>query len=450
MATLSNFMSKFGGQGEDSAPPDSTLLSAGAPNALAGFLDQFTTLTESYFFYNNTVELRFNVADHKYYKVDPELGNLIEQRGVTKTVHIIDRSPALVPWASKKCAEKILRTVPLSTTKDEFGSILLAPITLEDFTKLVLEAKGAHKEILEEAGDIGHMAHKCLEDSIQHAIDHNGGVVTGLLYLPENEKACNAVRAAFSWMIRHHVRWIKTEQKIYSKEHEYAGTMDGTAWTSSCDDPSCCDQAHRFVDHRSLIDWKSSNYLYIEYLYQTAAYQQAETEEYGLEFDDRWILRLGKNEEEAGKFEPWYLDSSTFAEDFAGFLACLNLTKLVEQVTERISVQKKGVRAAKKLQREAQKALDKAEAKAKRAQEKAQLKLDRAAEKERIKADAKRAREEAKQNVGRPKPDNEVPRQTEDTPNATMEKAVEPVAVVQLPVSLAEERVEPYVIPEEA
>jgi hypothetical protein len=133
---------------------------------------------------------------------------------------------------------------------------------------------------------------------------------------------------------------------------------------------------------------------------------------------DRWILRLGKNEEEAGKFEPWYMDASTFAEDFAGFLACLNLTKLVDQVEDRISVQKKGVRAAKKLQREAQKALDKAAAKAKREIEKAQLKLVRAAEKERIKADAKRVREEAKlakRNMGRPEPDNALPGKAEDT-----------------------------------
>jgi Skp family chaperone for outer membrane proteins len=111
---------------------------------------------------------------------------------------------------------------------------------------------------------------------------------------------------------------------------------------------------------------------------------------------DRWVLRLGKNSEEAGRFQPWFLPSSTFEQDFSGFVACLNLLKIVDAVKERMSTQAKGVRAAKKLQREAQKALDKAEAKAKRAQEKAQLKLDRAAEKERIKADAKKAREEAK------------------------------------------------------
>ncbi len=111
---------------------------------------------------------------------------------------------------------------------------------------------------------------------------------------------------------------------------------------------------------------------------------------------DRWVLRLGKDGEEAGKFAPWFLPSNTFEKDLESFLACLNLLKLHEAVKERMALQKKGVREIKKQQRVEQKALDKAEAKAKRAQEKAQLKLDRAAEKERIKADAKKAREEAK------------------------------------------------------
>jgi hypothetical protein len=279
MGSAMSFLSKFGGQGEDSAPPDSTVLSASAPNALAGFLDQFTTLTESYFFYNNTVELRFNVADHKYYKVDPELGNLIEQYGVTTVLRIIDKSPALVPWASKKCAEKILRTIPLSDVQNEFKEIMLAPITLTDFTALVMEAKNAHKEILEDAGDIGHMAHKCLEDSIQHAIDHTQGTVQELHEVPTDEKAKAAAEAGFAWMRAHSVRWIGTERKIYSKKYGYAGTADGLAWVNSCDDLSCCPE--KYTGHLALVDWKSSNDLHTEYCYQTAAYLQALIEEFG-------------------------------------------------------------------------------------------------------------------------------------------------------------------------
>lgn len=380
----------------------STMLGANAPNALGSFLEKFTVLTESYFFYNNTVELKFNVADHKYYKVDPDLGNLIEQYGVTNVLRIIDKSPALVPWASKKCAEKILRTIPMSTETNEFKELMLAPITLADFTKLVMEAKSAHKDILEEAGDIGHMAHRCLEVSIQHAIDHTNGIVQELREVPTDEKAKAAAEAGFVWMQAHNVRWTKTEQKIYSLEFEYAGTMDGEALVDSCDNPACCTE--QFKDSLSIVDWKSSNDLHVEYVLQAAgAYCHAEMEEYGEEIQNCFILRLGKNEEEAGKFEPWRIPAKDFPEAFQGFLLCLNLLKLLAAVKGRMATQKKGVREIKKQQRAEQKNRDKEALKAQRALEKAQLKLDRVRERERIKADAKRAREEAKlRGEGRP------------------------------------------------
>jgi hypothetical protein len=473
MGGVTDFLSKFGNLKYSDEWEEPSLPSTGA-NALDAFMGMFSTLTESFWFYNHTVELRFDKEKHKYYRVDPELGNLIEVRGVTNQVHIIDRSLALTPWAAKKVAEKILRIVPLSETKDEFGSFMLAPMTLEDFTALVMQAKTAPKDILIEAGDIGHLAHKCLEDSIQYAIDNTNGIVLELRNLPNDEKAVHCANAAFAWMQKHKVRWLSTERKVYSLEHNYAGTADGTAIVSSCDDPSCCMKAYK--DHRSLIDWKSSNYLYIEYCYQTASYLAAEVEEFGIKFDDRWILRLGKNEEEAGKFEPWYLDESTFAEDFAGFLTCLQLTALVASVTERMQVQKKGVRAAKKIVKAEQKAIAEMKAKVEKAEAKAQRKLDRAVEKERIKADAKKAREETKRaaklgkgvlslpNTGavegseisntteleRPKPVHEVPGKAEDTPASAMvpEAASEPLKVAEdyeeTPVTNV-----PFVIPEE-
>ena len=172
---------------------------------------------------------------------------------------------------------------------------------------------------------------------------------------------------------------------------------------------------------------------------------------------DRWVLRLGKNSEEAGRFQPWFLPSSTFEQDFSGFVACLNLLKIVDTVKERMSTQKKGVREIKKQQKIEQKEIAKMKAKVEKAAEKAQLKLDRAAEKERIKQDAKAAREQAK-NMGRPKPDNEVPGQAEDTTNVAIEKASESVVVVQSVLQTMGQTTiyedfpverKPYVIPEE-
>src|SRR5271157_1505287 len=182
MGTLSSFMGKFGG-GEDISVT-SELLPASAPNALGTFMETFSTLTdESYWFYGHTEELRYDKEAHVYFRVDPELGNLIELHGVTTVLRVIDKSNALVPWASKKCAEKILRTIPITP-----DSLMVAPISLADFTKLVMEAKNAHKEILEDASDVGHAAHLCLEKSIQYAIDHANGIVLELRELPEDEK----------------------------------------------------------------------------------------------------------------------------------------------------------------------------------------------------------------------------------------------------------------------
>jgi hypothetical protein len=196
-------------------------------------------------------------------------------------------------------------------------------------------------------------------------------------------------------MSAHHVRWIETESKIYSREHDYAGTMDGLATCDSCDDCSCCPVV--FKDRLSLIDWKSSNHLKIEYLFQTASYKHAKMEEHPeMKILDTWILRLGKSEEEAGKFEPWHMTPDEYEDDFKGFLACLVLTRLVDSVEERMSSQKKTIRAVKKEQRETAKALAKEQAKLQKALDKAAAKIAKEAEKARIKAEAKAERERLK------------------------------------------------------
>jgi hypothetical protein len=255
------------------------LPSEGKVGGLDSFVERFaySGMTEAYWFYNKTVELRYNVDEHKYYLVDPELGNLTQQNGVTNTVKIINASEMLIPWAAKVTIAKLLRLVPTETIE---GVLRIKPITFEEFTTIALEAKSAHKDKLEEAGDTGHMAHKCLEDSINYAIEHDPErIVRELIKLPEDGRAVNAATGAKSWMDQHHVRWIVTESKVYSREHKYAGTMDGLAICDSCQDRTCCPE--EFKDRLSLVDWKSSNYLSIGYLMQTAAYQSAIMEEFG-------------------------------------------------------------------------------------------------------------------------------------------------------------------------
>jgi hypothetical protein len=167
--------------------------------------------------------------------------------------------------------------------------------------------------------------------------------------------------------------------------------MDGRCLVDSCTDEACCRVP--FKDRMSIADWKSSNYLSIGYLFQTAAYENAYEEEHGVDVEDRWILRLGKSEEEAGKFEPWHLTAEDFAEDFAGYLACLRLSNLVDAVEERMSKAKGQVRAIRKVQKETAKALAKEQEKLRKAIEKAAAKVIKEQEKQRIKAEAKAERE---------------------------------------------------------
>lgn len=108
---------------------------------------------------------------------------------------------------------------------------------------------------------------------------------------------------------------------------------------------------------------------------------------------DRWVLRLGK---EDGKFEPWHLTEEDFEEDFAGFLACLALYRLVHSVEERMHIKKVTLRTAKKEAKANAKAIKLAEEKASKAIAKAEKKLAREQEKAALKAQAEQARAEKK------------------------------------------------------
>ena len=299
-------------------------------------------LGEPISFYRGAIILRFDKDAHIYYRMNGETPEAV--RGVTNISNILDHSMYLMPWAVKMMYLKLLKTVPRVRTEESgdaaaglepLSEDYTRPIPWAEFDKLLQEAKSAHREHFEDAGDVGHLAHKWIEDSVRWAIAFNDGIVENMNEVaPTDERAINCGLAAHKWMVAHNVRWLQTEKKVYSRQHNYAGTMDGLALVDDCGDPACCPTF--FQDQLSLIDWKSSNHLRIEYLYQTAAYQHAEQEEFGKPIAARWILRLGK---EDGKFEAWY--ETNFEQDFEAFLACLALQRVNKAVEKRMSDAKK-------------------------------------------------------------------------------------------------------------
>jgi hypothetical protein len=375
LASADSFLNRFGGHEADTEAPEE-LLGAGS-GALSSFLDKFGgPAMTSYFFYDNTVELRFDKESWTYYLVGP-LGELTAQYGVTGTVKIIDKSMMLVPWAAKMVVEKLLRIIPTRTTPE--GTVVVPEMPLEEFTRWALDAKGAHKEKLEDASTVGHEAHGCLEESIKHAIIADSEkIVRKLVALPFEIRAESCSSAGLKWMQAHNVRWQSTEKKIYSREHKYAGTLDGLAIVDSCNDPTCC--KYYFKDCLTVIDWKTSNALRLEYILQVAAYIYAYQEEHGVKIMRCFILRLGKDD---GEFESLQLDREDIFHGFEGFLACLELLKCVDTVNERWKANKlykkevqKKVREDAKIAEKAAKVIAKEEAKALKANHKIMLKIE--------------------------------------------------------------------------
>jgi hypothetical protein len=312
-------------------------------------------LGDSVSFYNGEETLRFDKDNWAWYRILPPDGqSMVRLDGVTSICHIIDKSFYLMPWACKMMAQKIVRGL---------GN---HDLSVAQIVEMVEAAKTAHKDKLEDAGNVGHSAHEWIEASIRNAISFTKGAVVEMTALaPIDERAVNCGLAAWGWIKAHNVRFLSTERPVYSREWGYAGTCDGTALVDSCDDPACC--ARIFQDELSIVDWKTSNYLYVEYLYQTAAYQNALEEEFPeKKFAARWILRLGKEE---GDFQKWY--ERDFENDLKGFLDCLALVRQHRKVERRMAEQKKLLtfrkRTAKIAEKEAAKAAKLAEKAAKKA-----------------------------------------------------------------------------------
>jgi hypothetical protein len=288
-----------------------------------------------YSFYGGTERLRFEQKSWTYFRRMPD-GSLDPQSGVTGVCKLCTPVQPLMNWAVKTAlarAKKLLIERGY-VTGDPYEQANLKPLFEAELDKILAEAKEANVEELEAAGDTGSAAHDWIERYIKATLSGNIERRLELLSkLPEDERAANADIAALCWMVEHRVRWVSTEEKCFSRMYGYAGTLDGIAYVSSCDDPICC--PHPFESRLSLIDHKTSNALRLQYLYQTAAYMQAKQEESGIKIEDRWVLRYGKDDR--AEYDPWHQEGDElFQEDLQGYLCAQALSKAMHTTEDRL------------------------------------------------------------------------------------------------------------------
>lgn len=280
--------------------------------------------------YDGKIEVKFYgpVADkpnrHMYY-----VGGK-RKSGVTGFINIKDKSRPLGIWQQQMTADFLLGLIERGIKIDEDKAV---------------EACIQHELFKEQAADIGKEIHEWCEKFIRHELKEEG--FEKLPAIPDFPEAVTGVNSFMEWLKQHKVKFVSTERLIYSKKHDYVGTMDFEA----------------IIDGKHCLgDFKSSNALYNGVRMQTAAYAMADMEERGKKFkgyDGRWAVRLSKYSEKEylkkeqrkqqikdaiariqGKeashfmkpyqiFEAQFLDNDDgmMKKDFAAFVNCMELSE---------------------------------------------------------------------------------------------------------------------------
>lgn len=194
-------------------------------------------------------ELKFSAGNHTY-RWDGKVIN-----SVTSILSILNK-PALVQWAANTAVEH------LQAFPDDFEG-----------------ARRAHTMKKEDAADVGKIVHSYAEKVL----------IGKAVKMPEDPKARRGAKAFEDWAKKHKLEPFDLERRIMSLEHKYAGTTD--YWG-------------KVNGKLAILDFKTSNGMYLEYWLQTAAYEHAILEElYGGRSDkvqlERWLIHLDKKTGEA-------------------------------------------------------------------------------------------------------------------------------------------------------
>lgn len=275
--------------------------------------------------YGGEVKVKFYPNSHMY-KVTDEKNGLkdVRVKGVTTYIGIKDKSMALVPWAVELAGMHLLDLMESGET--------LTP-------EHVAKSMGLHQEKKEEAADIGTRTHEWCEYFINHKLGKPG--FEKAPELPTDQAMLLGVDSFLEFITQHKVEFISSERIVYSRKHQYIGTMDFEA----------------FVDGALAVgDFKTSNGLYNSVLQQMAAYQAAaeeEAEHLGkpVQYEKRYAVRLAKETEqeyvdrmikknavkqlqgktpgEIKEYQPfeWIVDEGreTYERDLAGFMCAKGL-----------------------------------------------------------------------------------------------------------------------------
>lgn len=253
------------------------------------------TSSGSTILYGEQIRLDFDPKRHSYTVTDLLTLKVREVPSVTQILGVIGGSKVwgLKQWAANLASDYIREAIRPGLRYDEL-----------QIEQIIERARKNFHTVSRGAKTIGQLAHEWIDAHLRARL-----YATPELPVPVNEQTRKTIQAASAW-IAEHFKPVTMEHRLYSREHDYAGTLDVVGEVDG---------------QLAVVDWKTSKAIYDEMPLQAAAYAQAWAEMYDERVPDRWVIRLDK---ETGEFEPVKFPRETFRRDLRGFLAAkaLHLT----------------------------------------------------------------------------------------------------------------------------
>jgi hypothetical protein len=240
--------------------------------------------------YGGSVLLEFDEAKHVY---------TVQGETVLSVTGVAAPKPGLVWWAAKMAADHVLENLKPGVPLDELEILSLAD-----------GAKRAHNVISKKAASIGTLAHAACEQFAKAQLAFSRGEPAAYPEPPVNAQARASYETFVKWWTDHRIKIHDSERKVYSRTLKYAGTVD---LFCEVDGVAC------------IVDLKTSNQIYDDYLMQLAAYADARNEELVEQvYRSGWVVRLPKD---GGPVESRHCDGNGLDKAFHAFRGLLDYYK---------------------------------------------------------------------------------------------------------------------------
>lgn len=230
---------------------------------------------------------QFDPKTHRYYI------NGKKATGVTTILGVIAK-PQLISWASNQACDYLLDVVKNKDHGEDPAQFLLDEIE---------NARKAYAKKRDKAADAGTAVHAEVEEAINC-------LMNGIDWGTDNKQ----VQHFLDWVKKHDVKFLGSEEQVYSEKLFVAGTYD-----FACE-----------IDGRKYLgDIKTSNALYPEYFYQCAAYRMMAEEMGQTDFKGSILVNIKRD----GSFneDEDVIISESYEDEKEAFLSALKLYRITNQ-----------------------------------------------------------------------------------------------------------------------